>query len=162
MLRTDGLICILGPSCRCTDPEEAWVCRNSHVQGQREPRVVDSDYKGWVARLPCVACFVLFGLAKLGVHVAHVSMADAAAGWRGAGGAEKAHDFRTVPLCPGHHQNFPNAQHKIGEPRFWALCRINPTELCAALVAAYMGGRDGAIIIAQFAGRARNQEVASC
>ncbi|MBU0801420.1 MAG: hypothetical protein KKA05_10535 [Alphaproteobacteria bacterium] len=69
---------------------------------QRDPRQIDRDYKGWIAGLRCVACAYNF-VTTYGVHVAHIRMSDAAAGWRNTGMQEKPHDRRTAPLCPKHH-----------------------------------------------------------
>lgn len=125
---------------------------------QREPRQVDSDYKAWIAKLPCVACATLGAGLRFVVQVAHCRMADAEAGWRGAGMAEKPHDRRCTPLCHLHHQNGPRetTQHKMNERDFWEeLLAINVFVLCAELSIAFDHGQDGLPIIMRHAGRGK-------
>lgn len=83
------------------------------VVRQREPRVRDKAYLGWVARLPCVACAVR-GILRRPVEVAHVKCGYPKAGWREFGVSEKAHDARTVPLCPTCHREGPPVQAERG------------------------------------------------
>lgn len=113
---------------------------------------------GWIAGLPCVACLTLGRETALrrrrGVHVAHVRMADAEAGWRETGMAEKPSDRRTVPLCPEHHVNGPEAQHNMGERGFWEWLGIDPAALCTALSAAFDLAESGDPVIIRFAAKA--------
>lgn len=128
---------------------------------QRDPRVVDPAFKGWVARLPCLACMALGREHKLrkrrGVQVAHVRMGDLEAGWRETGMAEKPSDYRVVPLCVDHHTNGPEAQHNVGEEPFWEWLGLRPFDVCSDLVAAYEAGRDGAFVIARWAAKSTVQ-----
>ena len=128
---------------------------------QREPRERDDGYKAWIAQLPCIACLVM-GQVKRGVHVAHVRLTDADHGWRGAGMQEKPHDRRCTPLCPGHHQHFPNSQHRYGDERGWwfDLMRVDVFALCANLSDAFDRKADGAAIIARHAAAARRKDTA--
>lgn len=119
---------------------------------QREPRVRDSAYLGWVARAPCVACLTLGRGVRPGVHVAHLRMPSAAHGKRETGGAEKPSDIWVTPLCPGHHQHGPEAQHNMGERRFWAWLAIDPFDLCRDLRLAYERGEWPNLTIAKHAG----------
>lgn len=125
---------------------------------QREPREVEAPYKAWIAKQPCIACMVM-GVVKKGVHVAHVRLTDAEAGWRGAGMQEKPHDRRSVPLCPGHHQHLPDSQHRHGDERSWwcDVQRVDVFALCADLAAAFDKGADGFAIIARHAAAARRK-----
>jgi hypothetical protein len=127
---------------------------------QRAPRERESPYLAWVAQLPCIACMVAFPRPRFGVQVAHVRMPDAEAGWRETGMQEKPSDRRTVPLCPGHHQDWPNAQHRIGERNFWPLLGVNPVQLCADLSAAFDKGEQGLMVLAKHAGAARRDRAA--
>lgn len=126
---------------------------------ERDPRHHDPDYMAWIAKLPCIACATLGRQTTLhrhaGVHVAHVRMADAEAGWRETGMAEKPSDRRTVPLCPRHHTDGKEAQHNMGERNFWAWLAIDPAKFCRALTGAYDSNRDGLLVVATFAGAAR-------
>jgi len=118
---------------------------------QRDPRQRDKQYLGWVATLPCVAC-ACAGRMKLGVHVAHIRTGfPEAIGWRDVGKAEKPSDIRTAPLCPDHHLNGPNAQHRSNERAWWDRLRIHPPTFCSALVAAYEAGTPGQEVIRQAA-----------
>lgn len=114
---------------------------------QREPRRRDSAYLGWIARAPCVACLVTGRGLKYGVQVAHLRMASHAHGKRDTGGAEKPSDIWTTPLCPSHHQHGREAQHVMGERRFWEWLAVDPFDLCLELRGAYeIGGLPGPII----------------
>lgn len=122
---------------------------------QRDPRQRESAYLGWVAQCPCVACFVEHSRLNWEVQVAHVRFADADAGWRSVGMAEKPDDRRTAPLCAGHHTDGPGAQHDGNEREFWERLGIDVTRLCADLSDAFDRGVLGAAVIADHAGRAR-------
>lgn len=123
---------------------------------QRAPREIDSDYKGWIAQLPCVACFVLKGRIHRLVQVAHCRISNAEAGWRSVGMQEKPDDRKCTPLCHLHHQNGPRAtcQHKMDEEVFWEdVLGINVFQLVHDLNHAYDTGADGDAVIARHAGR---------
>ena len=125
---------------------------------QRDPRHVESDYKGWIAQLPCVACMTAFGKLRFGVHVAHCRITNHASGWRPVGMAEKPHDRRCTPLCHVHHQNGDRntAQHKMAEEVFWdEKLGIDVFALVAALSDAYDRRADGVAVIVTFAARGR-------
>lgn len=115
---------------------------------QRQPRVRDKAYLGWVSGLPCVACAATGRGFRSGVHVAHVraSYPDAE-GWREVGKGEKPSDSRTAPLCPAHHMDGPDAQHRMSEKVFWTRLGIWPPALCRALRTAYEAGDDGHAVI---------------
>lgn len=120
---------------------------------QRHPRVLDRDYKGWIAGMPCVACWVA-GKVNKQVHVAHLRMACHADGLTLTGKSEKPDDWRTTPLCPAHHMYDRDSQHKVGEEVFWARLGINPADLCRALYAAFLANQSGLAVIAKFTGEA--------
>ena len=118
---------------------------------QREPRVRDKAYLGWVARLPCIAC-ACRGRTREGVHVAHIRMGvPGVAGWREVGKSEKPSDHRTAPLCPSCHLDGPDAQHRMSERAFWERLNIWPPAFCAALQKACISGEDGRQVIRQAA-----------
>jgi len=99
----------------------------SDAPGQRKPRERDPLHLGYVAQLPCVVC------GSSPVHVAHVRYASAADDAPLVGKQEKPADWRTVPLCPSHHLDGPDAQHKSGEAIWWREVGINPYALARAL-----------------------------
>ena len=97
------------------------------AEGQRSPRVRDARHMACIAVLPCVICL------SRGVHVAHVRMADLDKGKRYTGKGEKPSDRWTLPLCPYHHLDGPDAQHKSNEAEWWTRQRIDPIALCMRL-----------------------------
>lgn len=107
---------------------------------QREERIRDRAYLGWVARLPCVACMVR-GKMNWRVQVAHVRAGCPEYGKRETGKAEKPSDRWTLPLCMPHHtgdkSREPIAQHDMDELEFWAAFGIEPFGLCIELNQAY-------------------------
>lgn len=145
--------------------ERIWLPKGPAREGdlralrmERDPRQVESAYKGFIARLPCVACFRAGVINKKKVVVAHVRMPIFDAGWRETGMQEKPNDRRTVPLCDDHHRdNSPIGQHQVGERLFWEQLGINPAELCAALSAAFDQGAAGLPVIARITGKARRE-----
>jgi len=97
------------------------------ADGQRKPRMRDKAHLAFIATLPCVICLAY------GVHVAHVRYASAADGACIVGKSEKPSDWRTVPLCPAHHTDGPEAQHRMSERDWWAGHGINPYTIAASL-----------------------------
>ena len=116
---------------------------------QREPRVRDKKYLGFVARLACVSC-ACRGIKRWPVEVCHVKVGFPEAGWRAFGHAERAHDRRTVPLDSECHRTGPRAQHaNLGgdERHFWMQLGIYPPTFCRALSDAYDAGEPGSAVI---------------
>lgn len=107
---------------------------------QRDPRVRDPAYMGWVAKLPCVACMV-HGKVNWRVQVAHLRTGSPEHGKRPTGGTEKPSDRWTLPLCMPHHTGDSSrvrvTQHAMDELEFWAAHGIDPFGLCIELGAAY-------------------------
>lgn len=123
---------------------------------QREPRVRDPKHMAKISRLPCLACLIKRGAKRYGVHVAHVRASYIEAeGWREVGKAEKPSDTRTIPLCPGHHMDYPDAQHRSNEKQWYADLGVYPPNLCAALVEAFAAGATGESVLMRFADKAR-------
>lgn len=117
---------------------------------QREPRVRDKLFLGFVAGLPCVSCICRGLQQRTRTEVAHVKASFPEAGWRAFGHSERAHDRRTVPLCSECHRTGPRAQHaNLGgdERHFWEDLAVYPPALCEALVDAYETHGDGLRII---------------
>lgn len=124
---------------------------------EKDPRVRDTAFMGFVAGLPCIACMVR-GVHKRGVHVAHLRGGSREHDKRPTGMGEKPSDRWTTPLCPFHHiQGGKRSQHHFpgGEEAFWAAICINPFDLCQALNAAFDAGAQGYVVISRFAAAAR-------
>ena len=90
-------------------------------------RVIAAEHKARIAQLPCVIC------SASPVHVAHVRYTSRDDGAEQPGMGRKPDDWRVVPLCPRHHQTGRDAQHSMGEERFWREHGINPYALARAL-----------------------------
>ena len=99
---------------------------------QREPRVQRPAFLAFVRRRPCCACG-----APAPSQAAHVRMSDAATGNVNPGVGAKPDDRRCVPLCASCHLDAPDAQHRVGERRFWARVALNPYEIAARLYAQF-------------------------
>ena len=97
--------------------------------GQRQPRARDRDHLARIAELACAVP----GCGRHPVHVAHLRYASAADGAPLVGKAMKPDDWRVLPLCPAHHTEGPDAQHRMNEALFWAKHGINPYALARAL-----------------------------
>ncbi len=82
----------------------------------RQPRVIDRQYKAWIARLPCVRC------GDWPVEVAHVRYGDALFGKPNPGMQVKPDDLWTLPLCAEHHRIGSEAQHNENERHWWQGC----------------------------------------
>lgn len=116
------------------------------AKGQRDPRVRDRVYLGWIKQLPCVSC-LWTGFINHGCHAAHVRAGYPADGWRPTGMQEKPSDRRTLPLCPTCHLDGPKAQHRANERAWWEAKAIHPPTLCDALSADFDAGGDGMAVL---------------
>jgi len=99
---------------------------------QRTPRVRDEAFLRYVRTLPCTAC----GHAPPS-QAAHIRFSDAATGNLNPGVGAKPSDSRAVPLCSGCHLDDNDAQHRVGERKFWARVGKNPYEIAASLYATF-------------------------
>lgn len=107
---------------RILRPETAFSI--SPVKGQKRPREKDQTHLKWIGTLRCCVC------GRPDVDAAHIRSANSLYGKRETGGAEKASDKFTVPLCREHHDE----QHKAGnELKWWAAKQIDPFGLALAL-----------------------------
>jgi hypothetical protein len=117
---------------------------------QREPRVRDKPYLGFIAKQYCVACYCRGGFQTWPVEVAHIKVGFPEAGWRPFGHGERGHDRHCTPLCAVCHRTGPRAQHaNLGgdERHFWADMGVYPPDFCAALGEAYEAGDSGINVI---------------
>lgn len=79
----------------------------------------ESAYLGAVAALGCAVCRRLgYGPTPAIVHHQRTGM-----------GAMRASHFRTVPLCPPHHQHSGHGVHDVGRPQFAAMYGVSEVEL---------------------------------
>jgi hypothetical protein len=90
---------------------------------QRRQRVKDEAHLSFIRTLKCCIC------GAPNPDPAHIRAANVLYGKRETGGAEKASDKWTVPLCRKHHDE----QHGENELKFWARNGIDPFGLALAL-----------------------------
>ncbi len=81
-----------------------------------------------VRQCMCLSC----GKDPAGV-AAHVRMS--APGKPNPGVGMKPDDKYSLPLCPTCHTDSPQAQHEVGEIKFWAALGIEPLVVCSRLYA---------------------------
>lgn len=94
----------------------------------RSKRQFAQKHLAFIRRLPCCSCH-----RDPAGEAAHVRMACAEYGKEEAGVGRKPDDRWTVPLCRLCHQDAPQAQHRIGERRFWRGVGIDSFQLAMAL-----------------------------
>ncbi len=117
---------------------------------QCQPRVRNSPYMGWIAKLPCVG-HMARGEYVRPVEVAHLRCGSLEHGKRPTGMGERPSDRPwTLPLCSRCHRLDNDSQHSGGELEWWANIGINPFALCLALDAAYEASAAGSMVIARF------------
>lgn len=105
---------------------------------QKRPRERDNNHLAFIRSLRCCIC------GAQGPDPAHIRSANAVYGKRETGGAEKASDKWTVPLCRTHHdeqhdyceQPANNTDQVTAELRWWASKGIDPFGLALSLFAA--------------------------
>ncbi len=110
--------------------------------GQRQPRQVLADHKGFVATLPCIATLIRTGRHDYAVQVAHQRFSLAAAGVTNPGLQRKSSDFRVLPLAVAEHAR----QHDGKELAYWAELGMSGEEVTALGKALHRatGDRDAA------------------
>jgi hypothetical protein len=106
---------------RITPPPTAFSLTGSL---RKHPRVHNKNHLAFIRILPCVCCGT-----RRGVEAAHVKMGNPLYGKSHPGGAAKADDAFTVPLCMHHHDE----QHGMSEADFWMALDIDPLALSLAL-----------------------------
>lgn len=86
----------------------------------------EKRYMGAVAGLSCILCRHLgYGMTPAEVH--HVR--------EGQGGAQRAGNFLTVPLCPEHHRG-RSGLHGLGTRGFYTRYRLTELDLLAMTIEA--------------------------
>lgn len=88
---------------------------------QKSARKFDGEHLDAIRQCPCIVC-----LKDPAGVAAHVRFASAKDGKPITGIGVKPDDERTVPLCPSCHTDSNDAQHVIGEAKFWARAKIDP------------------------------------
>ena len=83
-------------------------------------------YLAWIRNLPCVVCSRLSGGLTV-IEAAHTN----ALGPRGIG--QKTSDHSAIPLCSGHHREYSDSYHRLGEKEFSDQHRIDLEGLVQAL-----------------------------
>ena len=78
-------------------------------------------YLRFVSEKPCIIC-------GAEAEVAHIRMSDAK--YNKVNGRK---DQWVIPLCPGHHRLYPDAQHNSGERIWWDRQGIDPLEISLKL-----------------------------
>lgn len=106
---------------------------------QRQPREECPAFLAFVRRRACCVCG-----APAPSQAAHIRTACRTLGKRSTGLGEKPSDRWAVPLCSDCHLDSPQAQHRIGEYRFWTRVGINPFKLALMLYAQFERRRDRA------------------
>ena len=89
--------------------------------GHKQPR-----HLAFIRKLPCAVC------GTRPVEAAHVRLNRGEIGKMQALG-QKPPDRYCVPLCTRHHREDNEAQHIIGEKKFWRMHRIDPLGLADAI-----------------------------
>jgi len=84
------------------------------------------EYLAWIRTLGCLVCARVNGGVTV-IEAAHTN----ALGARGIG--QKASDFSAVPLCSGHHREYPDSYHRLGEEHFVQTQQLDLPELVSAL-----------------------------
>ncbi len=97
-------------------------------KGKRRPRETLREHTKFVRSLPCCICG-----SRRQVEAAHVRSPSAAHGKSESGTGAKPSDEWTVPLCRAHHQDASDAQHEVGERKFWAMHGLDPFTLALSL-----------------------------
>lgn len=117
---------------------------------QRQPRKKDPAYLQFIRTLPCAVAHL--GGCSGKVEAAHVRFSDAAHGKLNPGLQAKPDDRPwTAPLCHGHHNGGPKAQHAAKERAWWEAAGVDVLPLCLALSAAYEAAEPHAAALAVLA-----------
>lgn len=95
---------------------------------QRDPRQRDEAHLRFVRAQPCCLPY-----CRREAEAAHLRMGNLSIGKESAGKGEKPHDKFSVPLCPYHHREGIDAQHKSNETEWWKLTGLNPWAIAARL-----------------------------
>jgi hypothetical protein len=98
---------------------------------QRDPRVECPAFLAFVRLHGCCACSA----------PAHIRTACPEIGKRSVGIGERPSDKWAVPLCADCHLDAPDAQHRVGERKFWARVGIDPFVLAGDLWAEFIAAR---------------------
>ncbi len=95
----------------------------------KRPRQMAPEHLRFIHGLPCLIC----GTPGEAAHVRYGSIPH---GKRPTGAGERPSDRWTVPICPAHHREGPDAQHNHNEADWWRRHGIDPLIVAALLWAA--------------------------
>lgn len=110
--------------------------------GLKRPRQRDERHLVFIRQLPCLSC-----LRAAPSQAAHVRYGDLSRDKPSAGIGEKPSDRYVVPLCDWCHVTGPEAQHRVGEDRFWSRLGIDPLAVAEALYEASGDVSRGTLIV---------------
>lgn len=79
------------------------------------------DHLALIRQCPCLIC-------GSQAEAAHVRMSSSE--YKKINGRD---DKWVVPLCPGHHRLYPDAQHNFGESAWWSRQDIDPLKIAKRL-----------------------------
>jgi hypothetical protein len=113
------------PLPRGLPPKRRVPVRKMRLRPRRGPDR-SPDYLAWIRTLGCVICSTVSG-GVTAIEAAHTN----ALGARGMG--QKTTDFSAIPLCSGHHREYPDSYHRLGEQGFSRAHGIDLQELVLLL-----------------------------
>ena len=87
---------------------------------KKAPTANERRYKGKVAELGCIVCLRL-GFEGTPAEVHHQI--------RGRGGWGRTSDYRTIPVCPRHHQHSGVGIHDMGADEYLEMFGFTEAEL---------------------------------
>lgn len=94
----------------------------------RPARDKDDKHLAAVRQCMCLSCG-----SERDIEAAHVRMSTP--GRPNPGIGIKPDDKHSLPLCAGCHRTRPDAQHEVGEIKFWGALGIDPLVICERLYA---------------------------
>lgn len=95
---------------------------------QRAPRQRDEKHLDFVRSQPCCVC-----RKAPQSEAARIRMRRCEIGKPPTGMQQKPDDKWTVPLCTACHRTGPDAQHSMGEQKFWDRVGLEPFAIALAL-----------------------------
>lgn len=98
-------------------------------------RSLSTGFLRYVHGKPCLIC----GAPGEAAHVRYGSIAH---GKVETGAGRRPDDRWTVPLCPAHHREGPDAQHGSNERKWWQAKGIDPLSTAALLFSAFKADPD--------------------
>ncbi len=113
------------PLARGLPPQRRVPVRKMRLRPRRGPDR-SPEYLAWIRTLGCAVCSRVNGGVTV-IEAAHTN----ALGPKGMG--QKTSDFSAIPLCSGHHREYPDSYHRLGEPEFVRQHRIDVQHVATEL-----------------------------